>query len=266
MRLILMGTPDFAVPVFDKIADAHQIAAVFTRGPKPAGRARSMTKTPVHGWADRRGFPVFNKINAASLPKADFIVVYAYGVILRDDVLAAAPCINIHPSLLPKYRGASPIISAIMNGDSESGVCLMKMAAEVDSGDILACEKFNIGENDTLAEAEARAGILAAEMALRYLAAPGDYRPVPQTGEPSFTKKITAGDEIIDWKKSPREIHNQIRAIGGRTVISGKDVKILSTKVEDGGLKILTIQPAGKKPMDWASFANGCHGKIQIGS
>ncbi|MDR2269085.1 MAG: methionyl-tRNA formyltransferase [Rickettsiales bacterium] len=266
MKVILMGTPDFVVPIFEAVANEHDVISVFTRAPKPAGRRRVLAKTPAHVWAESKNFPVYTDIKKIiGLPRPDYIIVAAYGVILKQYVMDLAPCLNIHPSLLPKYRGAAPIISAVMNGDCESGVCLMKMAAEVDAGDILMCEKFSIGENETTADIEKKAAAIAARLILDYLESPEKYPRRPQVGIPTFTKKIMAADAIIDWKKTPTEIHNKIRAVGGRTKINGTDVKILETKIEDGKLKIVRLQPAGKNPMMWADFENGRRGIIKIG-
>jgi methionyl-tRNA formyltransferase len=264
-----MGTPDFVVPIFDKIASRHEIIAVFTRAPKSAGRKKIITKTPVHIWAENKNIPVFTNINKLAtheprITPPDYILVAAYGVILKREVLDVAPCLNIHPSMLPKYRGASPITSAILNGDAETGVCLMNMAPEVDAGDILMRENFPIGENDRAADVEKKVSEIAGDMAIRYLDAPEKFPSAPQVGEPTFTRKITTDDMVIDWKKTPREIHNLVRAIGGRTTINGIDVKIIKTKIEDGKLKIETVRPAGKKEMAWADFMNGQRGKCDI--
>ena len=262
MKLILMGTNDFVVPVFDNLAKHHDIVAVFTRAPKPMGRKHILTPSPVHAWADARGLPVYTSIKEFDTitEKPDMIIVFSYGVILRDEVLETAPCINIHPSSLPKYRGPSPIKTAILNGDKDMDVCLMKMGAELDAGDILMRENIEICENDTNAIMESKVSDVAIKMLDKYLANPNNYVAMPQTGEPLFTRKFTGDDEIIDWKKSVQQIHNQIRALGcGRTKINGIDVKILETRIENGELKILKIQPAGKNPMDWKSFVNGLH-------
>lgn len=261
MKLILMGTPSFVVPIFDKISNAHEIVAVFTRAPKPVGRKQIITKSPVHEWAENCGIKVYTNIKDFDLAgKPDYIIVAAYGVILRDNVLSAAPCINIHPSDLPKYRGPSPMATAIYNGDEQSAVCLMKIAPEIDGGDILMRQEFVIGENETSAEIENRVSQISAPMVLEYLRAPEKYPPMPQTGTPSFTRKFTSADEIIDWSRTPKQIHNQIRSITGRTKINGIDVKILETKITDEKLEIVRIQPSGKKPMDWKDFVNGLRG------
>ncbi len=258
-----MGTNDFVVPVFDDLANKHDIIAVFTRAPKPMGRKHILTPSPVNTWADSRGLPVYTSIKEfdSITEKPDAIIVFSYGVILRDNVLNAAPCINVHPSSLPKYRGPSPIKTAILNGDKDMDVCLMKMVAELDAGDILMRENIEIGENDTNADVEKKVSNVAIKMLDKYLQNPDNYAAIPQTGEVVFTRKFTGDDEIIDWKKSPQQIHNQIRALGcGRTKINGIDVKILKTEIKKGELKILEIQPSGKKPMNWKSFLNGLHG------
>lgn len=267
MKLVLMGTNDFVVPMFDALRRAgHEIIAVFTRAPKPQGRKQILTPSPVHTWADAHGLPVYTSIRQYD-HSPDMIVVASYGVILRDNVLSSAPCINIHPSDLPTYRGPSPIRSAIYNGDTHSAVCLMQVAAEMDAGDIYMRTPFTIGENDTNADIESKVSEIGANMLVEYLNNPSAYPATPQSGTPTFTRKFTGDDEIIDWTKSPREIHNHIRALGaGRTKINGMDVKILETCVTDDKLEIIRIQPAGKKPMDWKSFVNGLRGiTVKIG-
>ncbi len=260
MKLVLMGTNDFVVPMFERVARDHEIVAVFTRAPKPAGRKQILTKSPVHVWAENRGIPVYHKTSDYNF-SPDMVVVVSYGAILRDNVLSSAPCINIHPSDLPRYRGPSPIRTAIYNGDSTSAVCLMQITPELDAGDVYMRCAFDIGEDDTNADIESRVSRIGADMLSEFLASPSNYAPVPQSGTPTFTRKFTGADEIIDWSKSPRDIHNQIRALGaGRTKINGTDVKILETRVSGGELQILRLQPAGKKPMDWKSFINGLHG------
>ena len=261
MKLVLMGTNNFVVPMFEAIKNAgHEILAVFTRAPKPTGRKQILTPSPVHEWADKNNLPVYTNIKEYDM-KPDMIVVVSYGVILRDNVLGSAPCINIHPSDLPKYRGPSPIRSAIYNGDDKSAVCLMDVTAEMDAGDVHMRREFDIDINDTNEIIENKVSKIGSEMLIQYLANPAEYPAKPQIGEPTFTRKFIGDDEIIDWTKAPLQIHNQIRAIGaGRTKVNGMDVKILETRFGDKGLEIVRIQPAGKKPMDWKSFINGLRG------
>ena len=267
MKLVLMGTNDFVVPMFDAILNAgHEIMAVFTRAPRPAGRKQILTPSPVNIWANAKNLPVYTNIRDYNFTP-DMIVVVSYGVILRDNVLNSAPCVNIHPSCLPKYRGPSPIRTAIYNGDTKSAVCLMQVTPDMDAGDIYIQREFDIGENETNTDIENKVSKIGAEMLVEYLSNPSGYVPMPQIGTPTYTRKFTGADEIIDWSRGARAIHNQIRALGaGRTKINGTDVKILETRVENNELKIIRIQPAGKKPMDWKSFLNGLHGaEIKIG-
>lgn len=264
-KLVLMGTNDFVVPVFESLKNKHDIIAVFTRAPKPAGRKMELQKSPVHIWAESKNLPLYTNIKEYKF-NPDFVVVISYGVILRDDILNSAKCINIHPSLLPKYRGPSPIQTAILNGDTESGVCLIEMTNDVDAGDIYITKKFNIDTDEMIDDVEEKVSKIGIEILSDYLASPEKYPGKSQIGTPSFTHKFEKSDHDIDWKNPPIEIHNQIRALGfGRTKINGLDVKILQTKIQNGELEILIVQPAGKKPMDWKSFINGQHGKIEFG-
>lgn len=263
MKLILMGTNNFVVPVFDDLANKHDIIAVFTRAPKPMGRKHILTPSPVHVWAESRGLKVYTSIKEFDniSEKPDMIVVFSYGVILRDNVLNAAPCVNVHPSSLPKYRGPSPIRTAILNGDTDMDVCLMAMTPEMDAGDIYMRENIKIDINDTNDVVEGKVSQVAIEMLNKYMENPLTFVAMPQIGEPSFTRKFIGDDEIIDWNNEPIKIHNQIRALGcGRTKINGMDVKILETKFENNEMRIVKIQPSGKNPMDWKSFVNGLRG------
>lgn len=260
-KLILMGTNDFVIPVFDSLANTHDVLAVYTRAPKPQGRKQILTKSPVHVWAESKGLPVYTSIKEFTNPGAEYIVVISYGVILGDNVLSSAKCINIHPSSLPRYRGPSPIRTAILNGDDNMDVCLMEMTPEMDAGDILIRKNIKIDINDTNDDIEHKVSLVSIDIMNDYFSEPEKYTPVPQNGVPTFTRKFTSADEQIDWTHSPVQIHNLVRALGaGRTVINGINVKILETRVVGDKLEILRIQPDGKKPMDWKSFVNGLHG------
>lgn len=262
MKLVLMGTNSFVVPIFEAIRNAgHEIMAVFTRAPKPVGRKQILTPSPVHIWANENNLPVHTNISEYNY-SPDMVVVISYGVILRDNVLGAAPCINLHPSLLPKYRGPSPIRTALYNGDKKSAVCLMRVVHELDAGDILMCREFDIDINDTNDTIEHLVSNIGSEMLVEYLSAPDKYSATPQSGDAIFTHKWTSTDMNIDWSRNPIDIHNQIRALGaGRTKINGTDVKILETRINNNGeLEIISLQPSGKKSMDWKSFVNGLRG------
>ena len=259
-KLILMGTNAFVVPVFESLRKKHDILSVYTRAPKPVGRKQVITKSPVHVWADEHDIPVHTSIREFANDGADFVVVISYGVILSDNVLSSGNFINIHPSDLPKYRGPSPIRSAIKNGDTTGAVCLMKIVHDLDAGDVYMRRQFDIDIDDTNETVENKVSKIAADMLNEFLSEPDKYKPAPQVGTPIISHKFSGTDEIIDWNKSPLEIHNLVRALGaGRTKINDMDVKILKTKIENGQLKILELQPAGKRPMDWKSFLNGIH-------
>ena len=268
MKLVLMGTNSFVVPIFEAIRNAgHEIMAVFTRAPKLVGRKQILTPSPVHIWANENNLPVHTNVSEYNY-SPDMVVVISYGVILRDNVLGSAPCINLHPSLLPKYRGPSPIRTALYNGDKQSAVCLMRVVPELDAGDILMCREFDIDINDTNDSIEHLVSSIGSEMLVEYLSSPDKYSATPQSGDATFTHKWTSTDMNIDWSRNPIDIHNQIRALGaGRTKINGTDVKILETRVNNNGeLEIISLQPSGKKPMDWKSFLNGLRGaEIKIG-
>ncbi len=266
-NLILMGTNDFVVPVFDALSNSHNVLAVYTRAPKPVGRKQIMTKSPVHIWAESKNIPVHTSIKEFENTGAEYIVVMSYGVMLKQDVLDSAECINIHPSSLPKYRGPSPIRSAILNGDDNMDVCLMEMVLDMDAGDVLLRKNIKIDENDTNEMVENKVSFAAIDVLDEYFANPDKYTPMPQVGSPTITRKFTGDDEIINWNDDAKKIHNLVRALGaGRTKINGIDVKILETKIKDGKLEIIKIQPAGKKPMDWKSFVNGLRGaEIEFG-
>ena len=180
MKVVLMGTNAFVVPMFQAIKNAgHEIMAVFTRAPKPAGRKKVLTPSPVHLWALENGLTVHTNINEYNY-SPDMVVVISYGVILRDNVLNSAPCINIHPSLLPRYRGPSPIRTAIYNGDKTSAVCLMAVTPELDAGDIYMCREFDIGENDTNEIVEDTVSKIGSAMLVEYLSDPSAFAPVQQ--------------------------------------------------------------------------------------
>ncbi len=260
-KLILMGTNDFVVPVFDFLSKNHDIISVFTRAPKPVGRKHILTRSPVHDWAVENGISVHTTIREFNIGDADYVFIMSYGVLLSDNILSTGKFINIHPSSLPKYRGASPIRTALLNGDTDMDVCLMQIVSEMDAGGVYLRKNINIDENDTNKTLEKKVSQTSIEILQEFFADDDKFFPEPQIGEPTYTRKFTGSDEIIDWTKTPYEIHNLVRALGcGRTKINGVDVKIVETAIKNSGLEIIKIQPAGKTVMDWKSFVNGLHG------
>ncbi len=226
MRLAFMGTPDFAVPsLAELIASGHEVVAVYSQPPKPKGRGRKLTPSPVHAFAETMGLPVFTP---ASMKAADAIetfrsldldaaCVVAYGQILKPEVLEAPRlgCFNLHGSLLPRWRGAAPIQRAIMAGDRQTGVQIMRMSEGLDEGPILLSEVMDIRPDDTAATLSERMAHVGASLWPRALAAieRGGATEMPQAGEPTYARKITPAEARIDWTRPAAEIDAHIRGL-----------------------------------------------------
>ncbi|MFN3558560.1 MAG: methionyl-tRNA formyltransferase [Brevundimonas sp.] len=226
MRLAFMGTPDFAVPsLAELIASGHEVVAVYSQPPKPRGRGQKLTPSPVHTFAETMGLPVFTPASMKS-PEAiadfrsldlDAACVVAYGQILKTEVLEAPRlgCFNLHGSLLPRWRGAAPIQRAIMAGDKQTGVQVMRMSEGLDEGDILLSEIMDIHANDTAATLSERMSHTGASLWSRALAAieRGGATGTPQSGEPTYARKITPAEARIDWSRPAAEVDAHIRGL-----------------------------------------------------
>jgi methionyl-tRNA formyltransferase len=227
LRIAFMGSPGIALGVLEAlIAAGHDIACVYSQPPRPSGRGQKLTPTPVHAFAEARGLEVrtpkslkkAEEQEAFAALKLDAAVVVAYGLILPQAVLDAPRlgCLNMHASILPRWRGAAPIQRAIMAGDSETGVDAMIMEAGLDTGPVLASVRTPITPQDTAGALHDRLAALAAELAPRALAglADGSLKPVPQSEEgTTYAQKITAEDQRVDWTKPAAEIDRQIRGL-----------------------------------------------------
>lgn len=305
MRILFMGTPDFASACLERlINDGNEICGVFTQPDKKTGRKQILTPPPVKELALKHNIEVFqpekfnNQENRDIISRLnpELIVVVAYGKILPADVLHSAKhgSINVHASLLPKYRGCAPIQWAILNGEKETGVCIMQMDEGIDTGDVLYTEKTEIGINETSEELFERLSALGADALSKVieLIKENQIKPVKQVGESSYAPMIDKSISRIDWNKSAFEIHNKIRGLqvwpAASAVIADKEVKIhksvlsqekgakagevvcsqgrLTVSCGDGNcIDILEIQPNGKKRMDIKSFLAGnkiCQGDI----
>ena len=293
-RLIFMGTPDFAVPTLIELAArGHEIAAVYTRAPKPAGRGMDVQHTPVEREALRLALPVFTpktlKDSDAEQTfrahNADAAIVVAYGLILPKPVLEAPRlgCFNVHASLLPRWRGAAPINRAIMAGDRESGVTIMKMDEGLDTGAMAMADRIPIGADMTAGELHDALSRLGADLILRTLAAAerGSLSLTPQpTAGVNYAEKISKNETRIDWTKPWKQVHDHIRGLspfpGAWFELDGIRVKVLrSTKGEgagapgtvlgnkltiacgDGAAQLVQVQRAGKQPMSAEEFLRG---------
>ncbi len=294
MRLIFMGTPDFAVPTLVALAAAgHDIAAVYTRAAKPAGRGMELQPTPVEREARRLGLPVLTPANFKSeeaqaefrAHKADAAIVVAYGLILPKAILQTPKlgCFNIHASLLPRWRGAAPISRAIMAGDAESGVTIMKMDEGLDTGPMAMAERITISADMTAGDLHDALAQLGSDLMLRALAAVerGSLSLTPQpTVGVTHAAKISKNETRIDWSMPWNEVHNHIRGLspfpGAWFEIAGARIKALrSTKGEgkgnpgtalddkltiacgDGAVRLTQVQRAGKQPMAADEFLRG---------
>ena len=226
MRLAFMGTPDFAVAsLAELIASGHDIVAVYSQPPKPRGRGQKLTPSPVHAFAETVGLPVFTP---ASMKSAEAITAFrsldldaacvvAYGQILKSEVLEAPRlgCFNLHGSLLPRWRGAAPIQRAIMAGDRQTGVQVMRMSEGLDEGAILLSEVLDIRPDDTAATLSERMSHTGASLWSRALAAieRGGVTGTEQVGDPTYARKITPAEARIDWTRSAAEVDAHIRGL-----------------------------------------------------
>jgi methionyl-tRNA formyltransferase len=294
MRLIFMGTPDFAVPTLVELAArGHEIAAVYTRAPKPAGRGMGVQHTPVEREARRLALAVHTPRSlkdeeaqaAFRTHKVDAAVVVAYGLILPKSVLEAPRlgCFNIHASLLPRWRGAAPINRAIMAGDTESGVTIMKMDEGLDTGAMAMAERTPIGADMTAGDLHDVLARLGADLMLRALSAAerGSLTLTPQPDKGvTYAEKISKNETRIDWSKPGKQVHDHIRGLspfpGAWFEVDGARVKALrSTKGEGSGaagtalddkltiacgagaVRLTQVQRAGKQPMLADEFLRG---------
>jgi methionyl-tRNA formyltransferase len=299
LRLIFMGTPEFSVPTLAELAaHGHDIAAVYTRTPKPAGRrGLTLQPTPVEEAARRLGIPVFTPstlktpeaLEQFQAHKADAAVVVAYGMILRQAILdtPAFGCFNLHASLLPRWRGAAPINRAIMAGDAQSGVMVMKMDAGLDTGDVAMAERVAITDDMTAADLHDRLSRLGADLAVRAMAAleRGQLQLSNQPSEGvTYAAKIDKAEAHIDWNRSARDVLRHIHGLSpfpgawSELQTSGEPARIkilrctladgtgapgevlddqLTIACADGAIRIVELQRAGKGPMKAAEFLNG---------
>ena len=249
MRVTFMGTPEFSVPVLQAIAAQHEIAAVYTQPPRPAGRGKADRKSAVQIAAEKLNLSVRYPVSLrsedaqrdfASL-RSDVAVVVAYGLILPPAVLAAPRlgCLNIHASLLPRWRGAAPIQRAIMAGDTDTGVCIMQMEAGLDTGPVLLRRSTPIGPEETTADLHDRLSQMGADLILRALARLPDLTPAPQpdTGV-LYAPKIDKAEARVDWTRPAPQVDAQVRGLspfpGAWVMVAGERIKLLKSRLAPG--------------------------------
>ncbi|MBS0124826.1 methionyl-tRNA formyltransferase [Thetidibacter halocola] len=250
MRVVFMGSPDFSVPVLEAlVAAGHEVACVYCQPPRPAGRGKQDRPTPVHTRAEALGLPVRHpaslkgpeaQADFAALG-ADVAVVVAYGLILPQAVLDAPRfgCLNIHASLLPRWRGAAPIHRAILAGDAETGICIMQMEAGLDTGPVLLSEATPIGAEETTGALHDRLSAMGARLIVEALARLPDLAPQvqPEHGV-TYAAKIDKAEAAVDWTRPAVELDRQIRGLspfpGAWTLHEGERIKLLGSRLTDG--------------------------------
>ncbi|MBO0717008.1 MAG: methionyl-tRNA formyltransferase [Rhizobiales bacterium] len=295
LRLVFMGTPEFAVPTLDAIGGAgHQLTAVYTRPPRPAGRGMALQDSPVAHHAKRFGVPVFTPktlresgaADAMHAHRADAAVVVAYGLILPKQIIDAFPlgCFNVHASLLPRWRGAAPIQRAIMAGDSETGVAVMKMEEGLDTGPVAMETRIAIGPDATAGDLHGELAGLGASLMVRALAdlEKGELRLVSQpSAGVTYANKIDKAEAHIEWRKAWNKVHDHCRglapfpgawfehaAVGRIKVLrstkasgAGEPGRVLDDELTvacgEGAIRLLELQREGRKPMRAEEFLRG---------
>jgi len=298
LRTVFMGTPDFALQTLQGLIDAGcKMVGVYTQPDRPKGRGKHLAAPPVKELAQKNDIPVYQPLKlrqteAVAELKAlapDLIVVVAYGQILPKSVLEipANGCINVHASLLPKYRGAAPINKAIINGETETGITTMYMDVGLDTGDMLVKKTLSIGPEETAGELHDRLASLGRETmeeTLRQLCAGTLKREVQDDEQSTYASMMKKEDGRIDWSRSAQEIHNHVRGLapwpGAYTTINGKPLKLAETSQEtaeglpgcviaadkngvcvacgSGSLRIRQLQLSGRKRLPAADFLRGC--------
>lgn len=293
MKIIFMGTPEFSVPTLKALVAKHEVIAVYTQAPKPAGRGQLETLSPVHALANELNIPVFTpktlrkeeaQIEFASLG-ADMAVVVAYGLILPKEVLNAYKygCINIHPSLLPFYRGAAPMQRTIMAGEKETAMCIMQMDEGVDTGDVLLMEKISLSDDITYPELSNDMAALGAKLLLEVIEGIDTIKPQTQIGDGSYATKIKKEEAELNWKDTSESLMLKLRGLnpwpGTFFYANGEKIKVLQAKIykEDhsydpgtivnekeliiacakGMFQPLIVQRAGKRAIEVSEFLRG---------
>jgi methionyl-tRNA formyltransferase len=284
-----MGTPDFSVPILRALAAQHEIAAVYTQPPRPAGRGKADRKSSVQICAESLLIPVRYPISLrseaaqqefASL-RSELAVVVAYGLILPPAILAAPRlgCLNIHASLLPRWRGAAPIHRAVMAGDAESGVCIMQMEAGLDTGPVLLRQSTPIGTQETTADLHDRLSAMGAGLILQALDRLPDLTPQPQPDAGvTYATKIDKAEARIDWTRCAVEVDRLIRGLSpfpGAWCEAGERLKLLRSRLAQGAgapgqvlhgltiacgtgaIEVLEAQREGKRPAPATEFLRG---------
>ncbi len=255
-----------AVPPLQALSRAgHDVALVVTRPDRRRGRGGELTGSPVKRAALELGIPVSHEVDDVLGRNVELGVVVAFGQLIRPHVLAEVPMVNLHFSLLPRWRGAAPVERALLAGDAETGVCVMQLEEGLDTGPVFDTVRVPIGPRATADDLRRELVHVGTEQLLRVLSAPLGS-PEPQVGEATYAAKIRPDELRIDWTQSPEQIDRLVRLGGAWTTFRGKRMKVLATELADppagttpftAGITLRTVQPEGRAPMDFADFARG---------
>ena len=283
MRLVFLGSPPAAATALRSLhAAGHDIALVVTRPDKRRGRGGQTSPTAVAQAASELGLSVSSDIAETTRVGAELGIVVAYGRIIKPDILAALRMVNIHFSLLPRWRGAAPVERAILAGDEVTGVCLMDVEEGLDTGAVYRRREVSIGAEETAAQLTERLADVGAELLVEALA-DGLGSPVPQEGEPTYASKIEREDLHLRWDRPAVELHRVVRAGRAWTTWNGRRLLVLEASLADappaggpgsitgdvvstggGGLRLHVVQPEGKKAMAAADWLRGAGGALQL--
>jgi methionyl-tRNA formyltransferase len=259
VRLVFLGTPGAAIPPLRALVDAgHEVALVVSRADAKRGRGGALTPSPVKAAAVELGIPVTDRVDDAIEldPPAELGVVVAFGRIIKPHVLAALPMVNLHFSLLPRWRGAAPVERAVLAGDEVTGVCVMDVEEGLDTGGVHRRVEVPIDPDETVEELRARLVDIGSRLLVEVLAE-GLGEPEPQVGEATYAAKIDPDELRIDWSRPPVEIHRLVRVGGAWTTHHGRRLKVWRTRLDGDRLELLEVQPEGKGRMPFDAWARG---------
>lgn len=262
-NVAVAATGAFGADVLERLAGRHEITAVLTRPDAPAGRGRKLARSPAKEAAERLGLRVLDPptLEPGLDLGAPVVVAVAYGLIVPEDVLAERLWLNVHPSLLPRWRGAAPVERALMAGDEETGVTIIRLVKELDAGPIAAQSAFEVSPEDDAGAVYERAAELATHL-LDDVLAQDEPAFREQVGEPTYAAKITSADRRLDLDRPPAELVNRVRAlsphIGARAELHGRGVTVWRARVgDDGAFEPVEVQPDGGRRMAYDAWLRG---------
>lgn len=282
-RVVFLGTPEAAVPSLHALAAGDfEVALVISQPDRRRGRGGAYSASPVKAAALDLNLKVSDTVEDVVGAASDLGVVVAYGEILRPYVLDAVPMVNVHFSLLPRWRGAAPVERALLAGDARTGVCVMEVVEALDAGGVHACQEVAIGPTTTAADLRAELAQVGADLLVRSLRA-GLGRPTPQDGEVTYARKINAGELRLDWSRPAQELDRVVRVGGAWTTFRGRRLRVgravlhsgvavagpvgrlvvgdgaVRVVAEDGMLELLEVQPEGRALQSASAWVNGAH-------